>query len=56
MRLAVLVPAIHCESGAAPCIEKRQYDVLTERVSLSTAEKLATIAKLWADAALIRPK
>jgi phytoene/squalene synthetase len=37
-------------------IEDRDYDVLSERVSLSTPEKLALIGKLWAGAAAIRPK
>ncbi len=37
-------------------IEKREYDVFTERVSLSTPEKLLTIGKLWAGAALVKPK
>lgn len=37
-------------------IEKRQYDVLSERVSLSTPAKLLTIARLWGEAALIRPR
>ena len=37
-------------------IEARDYDVLSERVSLSTREKLWTIGKLWGDAALIRGK
>jgi 15-cis-phytoene synthase len=37
-------------------IEKRNYDVYTERVSLSTPQKLASIGKLWAGAALIRRK
>jgi len=36
-------------------IEKREYDVLTERVSLGTAEKLALIGRLWVKAALVRP-
>ncbi|HXK33484.1 MAG TPA: presqualene diphosphate synthase HpnD [Dehalococcoidia bacterium] len=33
-------------------IEQRQYDVLSERVSLSGREKLAAIARLWAQAAV----
>jgi len=37
-------------------IEKRNYDVMTERVSLGTAHKLALIGQLWVDAALVRPK
>lgn len=37
-------------------IEKRDYDVLTERISLSTPEKLLAIGKLWAGAAAIRAK
>jgi phytoene synthase len=37
-------------------IERRRYDVLTERVSLSTFEKLTLIGKLWVRAALVRPK
>jgi phytoene synthase len=37
-------------------IEKRDYDVISERVSLSTAGKLASIGKLWFLAALTRPK
>ncbi|MFN0095424.1 MAG: phytoene/squalene synthase family protein [Dehalococcoidia bacterium] len=37
-------------------IEKRNYDVLSERVSLSTAAKLGNIGKLWVDAALIPRK
>ncbi|MFN0147063.1 MAG: phytoene/squalene synthase family protein [Dehalococcoidia bacterium] len=37
-------------------IEKREYNVISERVSLSTPEKLFAIGKLWAGAALIRPK
>ncbi len=36
-------------------IEERNYDVLTERVSLSTREKLTAIGRLWAQAALVRP-
>ena len=35
-------------------IEKRDYDVLTERVGLSTPAKLAAIGRLWLDAALVR--
>ena len=37
-------------------IEERNFDVLSERVSLSTPEKLALIARLWAGAAAIRPR
>lgn len=37
-------------------IEKRNYDVMSERVSLGTAHKLALIGGLWVDAALVRPK
>jgi phytoene synthase len=37
-------------------IEKRDYDVFSERVGLNTAEKLLTIGKLWAGAALVRPR
>ena len=37
-------------------IEKRDYDVLSERVSLSTPEKLLAIGRLWAGAALVRAK
>jgi phytoene synthase len=37
-------------------IEKRDYDVMSERVGLNTAEKLFVIGKLWAGAALVRPK
>lgn len=36
-------------------IEQRNYDVLTERVSLSSREKLTSIGKLWLQAAVIRP-
>ncbi|MBI4570824.1 MAG: phytoene/squalene synthase family protein [Chloroflexi bacterium] len=36
-------------------IEARDYDVLSERVSLSGREKLTAIGKLWAGAALVRP-
>jgi len=36
-------------------IEQRNYDVLTERVSLSSREKLTSIGRLWLQAALIRP-
>jgi phytoene synthase len=36
-------------------IEDRNYDVLTERVSLSSREKLTAIGKLWLTAALVRP-
>jgi len=37
-------------------IEQRNYDVISERVRLSTAAKLAAIGKLWAGAALVRPQ
>jgi phytoene synthase len=37
-------------------IEARNYDVMSERVSLSTPAKLAAIGRLWAGAALIRPQ
>jgi phytoene synthase len=37
-------------------IEARDYDVITERVGLSTREKLQCVGKLWLDAALIRGK
>ena len=36
-------------------IEQRNYDVLSERVSLSSREKMMSIGKLWAQAAMIRP-
>lgn len=36
-------------------IEARNYDVLSERVSLSNKEKLAAIGKCWAQAAMVRP-
>ena len=36
-------------------IEARKYDVLTDRVSLSGREKMTAIAKLWAQAAMVRP-
>jgi phytoene synthase len=35
-------------------IEARQYDVLNERVSLSGREKMASIGKLWVQAAMVR--
>ena len=35
-------------------MEKSDYDVLSERVSLSTPAKLALIGKLWAQAAVVR--
>lgn len=35
-------------------IEARNYDVLSERVSLSTGEKLRAIGGLWAQAAMVR--
>ncbi|MCC6382413.1 MAG: phytoene/squalene synthase family protein [Dehalococcoidia bacterium] len=37
-------------------IEKRRYDVLSERVALSTPAKLLTIARLWGEAALVRAR
>ena len=37
-------------------MEKNDYDVLTERISLSTPAKLALIGKLWGQAALVRRK
>ena len=37
-------------------IEKRDYDVLSERVGLSTREKLQCVGRLWMDAALTRAK
>lgn len=37
-------------------IEKRDYDVMSARVSLSTPEKLWTIGKLWTQAAMVRPR
>ena len=37
-----------CVRGDPARIEARHYDVLTERVSLSTREKLTSIGKLWA--------
>jgi phytoene synthase len=37
-------------------IEKRDYDVFSQRVGMSTPAKLATIGKLWAGAAMVRPK
>lgn len=37
-------------------IEKRNYDVMTGRVSMSTPAKLATIGKLWVQAAMVRPR
>ncbi len=37
-------------------IEKRDYDVISERVSLSTPQKLAALGKLWAGAAMVRGK
>lgn len=36
-------------------IEARNYDVLSDRVSLSGREKLTAIARLWLQAALARP-
>ncbi|MHB8684646.1 MAG: phytoene/squalene synthase family protein [Dehalococcoidia bacterium] len=36
-------------------IEARQYDVMGEKVSLSSREKLGAIGKLWLRAALVRP-
>lgn len=35
-------------------IEAREYDVLSERVSLSGREKMASIGKLWLQAAMVR--
>jgi phytoene/squalene synthetase len=37
-------------------IEHRDYDVMTDRVSLSTREKLTLIGRLWGQAALVRRK
>jgi len=37
-------------------IEDRRYDVIRERVSLSTREKVLLIGKLWVQAALVRPR
>ncbi len=37
-------------------IEKRRYDVMSERVALSTPAKLAAIGQLWVRAALVRPQ
>jgi phytoene synthase len=37
-------------------IEKHDYDVYSERIGLNTPEKLLAIGKLWAGAALVRPK
>lgn len=37
-------------------IEFRNYDVISERVSLSSADKFAAIGRLWAEAMLVRPK
>lgn len=37
-------------------IEKQRYDVMTERIALSTPAKLAAIGRLWVGAALVRPK
>ena len=37
-------------------IEKRDYDVISERVGLSTREKLQCLGKLWAGAALTKGK
>ena len=36
-------------------IEARNYDVLSERISLSGREKLTSIAALWGQAAMVRP-
>ena len=36
-------------------IEANNYDVMTQRVSLSSREKLTAIGKLWVKAALVRP-
>lgn len=37
-------------------IESRNYDVISERVRLSTPQKLAAIGRLWGEAALVRQK
>ena len=37
-------------------IEKKNYDVISERVGLSTPEKLYSIGKLWGGAAMVRRK
>lgn len=37
-------------------IERRDYDVMSERVSLGSVRKLVLIGQLWGRAALIRPK
>lgn len=36
-------------------IQRRRYDVLSQKVALSAREKFAAIARLWAGAALVRP-
>jgi phytoene/squalene synthetase len=36
-------------------IEANNYDVMTQRVSLSSREKLTAIGKLWVKAAMVRP-
>lgn len=36
-------------------IEARNYDVLSERISLSSREKLTSIVRLWGQAAMVRP-
>ena len=36
-------------------IEAADYDVMTQRVSLSSREKLTAIGKLWVKAAMVRP-
>jgi phytoene synthase len=37
-------------------IEAHRYDVMSRRISLSGPEKLSAIARLWAQAALVRPR
>ena len=37
-------------------IEKRDYDVISERVSLSTPQKLAAVGRHWTSAAMVRGK
>ena len=36
-------------------IEANNYDVMTQRVSLSSREKLTAIGKLWVKATMVRP-
>ncbi len=36
-------------------IKAQNYDVLTERISLSNRQKVAAIARLWLEAVLVRP-